>query len=228
VLKELEIRAWANDTASSIVVEDALKRSTAGNSSQTVFFYCSRSPAEPARSSPRSILASLVRQLSSIEPGKPLLPPSISFYKKEEAEGFASGQLKIEDSCRLITQLIGLYPQTTIIIDAMDECDPDTRYELLQALEELLQSASSLLKIFVSSRNDQDIVQMLTSYPNLEIASHRNSHDIALFVNIEVERLTKARKLLRHSTSQAEMKTLIIDEVTEGAHGMYVLCFFDM
>jgi hypothetical protein len=220
VPNESDIKALADDNTSSIVVEDALKSYTAGNSPQPVFFYCSRNPGEPARSSPRSILASLARQLSSVEPGSPLLPPSVNLYKKEQAEGFASGQLQVDDSRQLITQLINLYPQTTIIIDAMDECDPDTRYELLEALEAFLQDSSSLVKIFVSSRNDQDIVLSLSSYPNLEIASYRNSDDIARFVNAEVARLTKARKLLRHSASQAEMKTLIIDKVTEGADGM--------
>lgn len=91
---------------------------------------------------------------------------------------------------------------------------------MLEALEGFLQDSSSLVKIFVSSRDDQDIVLRLSSYPSLKIASHRNSDDIARFVDAEVERLTKARKLLRHSASPVEMKTIIIDKVTKGADGM--------
>jgi hypothetical protein len=206
--------------ASSIVVEDALKSFKAGSSPQPVFFYCSRNSAEPARSDPKAILASLARQLSSLEPGKPLLPPSINLYRKEEAEGFASGQLQVEEIRRLIMQLIELYPQTTIIIDAMDECDPTTRLELLQALEHILQQSPSLVKAFVSSRDDQDIVLQLSGYPNLAIDSQRNSYDIAQFVKAEVERLIQARKLLRYSISQTEMKDMIVDKVIEGAAGM--------
>jgi hypothetical protein len=202
------------------VIQDALKSFEAGNSPQPVFFYCSRNPAEPTRSDPKAILASLARQLSSLGPGKPLLKPTIDLFKKEEAEGFASGQLQIEESCQLIMQLIELYPQTTVIIDAMDECNPTTRLELLQALENVLQASSSLVKVFVSSRDDQDIVLRLSNYPNLEIDSQRNSDDIARFVKDEVERLIQAGKLLRHSSSQAEMKRLIIDKVIEGATGM--------
>jgi hypothetical protein len=117
-------------------------------------------------------------------------------------------------------QLIELYPQTTVIIDAMDECDPMTRLELLQALENVLQVSSSLVKVFVSSRDDQDIVLRLSDYPNLEIDSQRNSDDIARFVKDEVEKLIQARKLLRYSNCQAEMKKLVIDKVIEGAAGM--------
>lgn len=208
------------DTVSSIVIEDALKEFEAGNSPQPVFFYCSRNSAEPARSDPKTILASLARQLSSLEPGKPLLQPSINLYMKEEAEGFASGQLQVDESCQLIMQLIELYPQTTIIIDALDECDSTTRLELLQALEHILQRSASLVKVFVSSRDDQDIVLELSGYPNLAIDSQRNSDDIAQFVRAEVERLIQAKKLLRHSAAQTEMKNMIIDKVIEGAAGM--------
>jgi len=197
-----------------------LKSFKAGNNPQPVFFYCSRNPAEPTRSDPTSILASLARQLSSLGPGKPLLKPTVDLFEKEEAEGFASGQLQIEESCQLIMQLIELYPQTTVIIDAMDECNPTTRLQLLKALENVLQASSSLVKVFVSSRDDQDIVLRLSNYPNLEINSQRNSDDIVRFVKDEVERLIQDGKLLRHSSSQAEMKKLVTDRVIEGATGM--------
>ena len=117
-------------------------------------------------------------------------------------------------------QLIELYPQTTVIIDAMDECNPTTRLQLLKALENVLQASSSLVKVFVSSRDDQDIVLRLSNYPNLEINSQRNSDDIVRFVKDEVERLIQDGKLLRHSSSQAEMKKLVTDRVIEGATGM--------
>src|SRR5215469_2628889 len=109
----------------SIVIEDALNGFRAGHNPRPVFFYSSRNRAEPGRSDPKAILASLARQLSALEPGKPLLKPTLDLYKKKEAEGFASGSLRIEESCALIIQLIEQYPVTTIVIDALDECDPE-------------------------------------------------------------------------------------------------------
>ncbi|KAF2796410.1 hypothetical protein K505DRAFT_415804, partial [Melanomma pulvis-pyrius CBS 109.77] len=238
LLSDPDFKKWKDESASSIlwlhgtqgsgksklisiVIEDALKSFKDGNNPPPVFFYCSRNPAEPTRSDPKAILASLARQLSSLEPGKPLLQPSINLYSKEEAEGFASGHLQVEESCGLIMQLIGLYPQTTVIIDAMDECDPTTRLDLLRALERILQQSPSLVKVFVSSRDDQDIALELSGYPNLVINSQRNSDDIAQFVKAEVERLIQAKKLLRYSANQTEMKNMIIDKVIEGATGMF-------
>ena len=141
-------------------------------------------------------------------------------YEKEEDQGFASGQPGMREVCELIVQLIELYPQTTIVIDAMDECEPQKRGELLGFLETILRDASSLVKIFVSSRNDQDIVYKLKNYPNLQINSRANGSDIERFVEHEVENLVKHGKLLRHSQSPDELKKLIVSETVKGAHEM--------
>ncbi|OAL55020.1 hypothetical protein IQ07DRAFT_608823 [Pyrenochaeta sp. DS3sAY3a] len=206
----------------SIVIEDALKSFEAGHSSKPVFFYCSRNPAEPTRSDPKAILASLARQLSLLEPEKRLLKPTVDLFKRDEAEGFSSGQLQIEECCSLIMQLIELHPHMTIVIDAMDECDPTKRPDLIQALEHILKESSRLVKIFVTSRDDGDIVMKLSNYPNLTISSQRNGADIARFVAVEVERLIQARRLLAYSNSQATMKETIIWEVSRRANGMFL------
>jgi len=206
--------------SSSIVIEDALEGFRAGHNPQPVFFYSSRNKAEPGRSDPKAILASLARQLSSLQPGKPLLQPTIDLYKKKEAEGFASGSLRIEESCALIIQLIEQYPLTTIVIDALDECDPEKRCHLLKSLEKILRESSGLVKMFVSSRDDHDIVLRLQRYPNLEIKSDRNGNDIAAFVKDQTEQLIEDGELLQYSDSPLEMKELIVDKVIEGASGM--------
>jgi hypothetical protein len=216
-LKNIAINA---NVPSSIVIEDALKGFRAGYTPQPVFFYCSRNIAEPGRSDPEAILASLARQLSCLEPGNPLLKPTLDLYKKKETEGFASGSLCLEESCALTIQLTEQYPLTIIVIDALDECDPGKRGDLLRALEQILQKSTSLVKIFVSSRDDRDIVFRFQHYPNLEIKSDRNSDDIAAFVKDQTERLIEYGELLQYSDSQTEMKELILKKVIAGANGM--------
>ena len=208
-------------TLVSIVIEDAMRRSEAGQSPPPVYFYCSRDPAEPQRSDPAAILSSIVRQLSCAEPGLPLLPPVIEKYEKK-GQGFSSQGLQIEESCELITRLIENYPVTTIVIDALDECNPEKREMLLDAIESLLQDSSlGLLKVFLSSRDDQDIACTLREYPNLDLVSSRNSADIEAFVREETNRLVKKQRLLRNSHAKEALKTLIIDQVSRGADGMF-------
>ena len=204
----------------SIVIEDALKDYHSGHSSPPVFFYCSRNPAEPRRANPEAILASIVRQLSGLGPRLPLLDPVVAKYQKKEDQGFASGPLDIDESCALIIQLAEHYPMITLIIDALDECDPGKRAELLDVLEKILRESSGLIKIFISSRDDQDIVFTLKDYPNLEIASDRNKDDVARFVRAEVQKLVKKGKLLRYSCAKEKLTELIVEKVIEGAAGM--------
>jgi len=122
----------------------------------------------------------------------------------------------------LIVQLTECSPLTTIIIDALDECNPEKRADLLDALEMILRDSKNIVKIFISSRNDQDIVFHLKHHPNLEISSDKNSNDIEYFVNTETKRLIQKRKLLKDSTSREEMEELIVRQVIEGASGMWV------
>lgn len=103
------------------MIDDAKHAFNDGHSPAPAFFYCSRNTAEPARSSPDAIVATIAMQLSIPRPGHPLLPPTVAAYHKWEMEAFASGPFRISESCELIIQLIEHYPMTTIVIDALDE-----------------------------------------------------------------------------------------------------------
>lgn len=74
--------------------------------------------------------------------------------------------------------------------------------------------------MFVSSRDDQDIVYKLQDYPNLELSSDRNSGDIAKFVESETYALMSSGALLRYSRNKDELRSKIIKKITDGAHGM--------
>ena len=206
-------------TLVSLVIEDALKRFNAGQGPPPVYFYCSRNAAEAERSDPAVVLGSIARQLASSQPGRPLLGPVVEKWKKK-GQGFSSNGLQAEESCDLIVELTEQYPITTIVIDALDECVPEKRQTLLDALENILQDSMGLVKIFVSSRDDQDLVCTLREYPNLDIISDRNTVDIESFVRTETENLVRKRRLLRNSNARDELKALIIDRVSKGADGM--------
>lgn len=203
------------------MIEDALKRFGAGQGPPPVYFCCSRNAAEVERSDLAVILGRITRQLACIQPGLPLLGPFIEKWKTK-GQGFSSNGLQVEQSCDLILELIEQYPMTTIVVDALDECDLENRQCLLDVFENLLQKSKGLVKIFVSSRDDQDIVCTLREYPNLDIVSERNAVDIESFVRIETKRLVSKRRLLRDSNARDELKAPMIDKVSKGADGMYV------
>jgi hypothetical protein len=202
------------------VIEDVKMAFHNGQSPPPAYFYCSRNTAEPTRSNPETVLASIARQLSSLQPEDPLLPPVVAAYTKREKEGFASGPLRIQESRTLVIQLVEHYQLATIVIDALDECDPERRADLLESLKVMLQESSSLIKIFVTCRDDQDIILHLREYPNLELSSDKNSDDIASFVTAETHALIRKRKLLALSNNKEILKIKIVEQVTNDANGM--------
>ena len=88
-------------------------------------------------------------------------------------DGYPPARLSVTESMELIVTLADLNP-ATIIIDALDECDPNRRQELLQALDEIIQKSANLIKVFVSSRDDIDIVLRLKHSPNVFIQASDN------------------------------------------------------
>ena len=197
-----------------------IARFEAGQSGLPVYFYCTRSAAEPERSNPHAVLASILRQLSCVQPNAPILSPVIERYRSQ-GEGFSSNGLDLDDSRDLIIRLIEDYSMTTIIVDALDECDPLMRQSLLDAFEHILKESLGLVKIFVSSRNDQDIVCALRSYPNMGISSDRNTADIEAYVETETMKLVKNGQLLRNSRAKDKIAASIVQHVSGGADGMF-------
>ena len=197
-----------------------IKKSEAGQSPLPVYFYCTRSAAEPERSKPNAVFASILRQLTCSHPDAPFLTPVIEMYKSR-GEGFNSNGLDLDDSRDLIINLTENYGMTIIIVDALDESDPQLRQSLLDAFEYVLKESAGLVKIFVSSRNDRDIVDTLREYPNLDISSDRNTADIEKYVKSETHSLVKKRQLLRNSSAKEEMAGLIIERLSSGADGMF-------
>ena len=134
--------------------------------SPTAFFYCARSTAEPERGKPAEILGAILRQLCSSKPDRPIRGPVAKEYeiRKQKADEDCSRvkKLSVEDCTRLILKLTKDNP-ATIVIDALDECDEETRHELLEALDMVISNSTELVKVLVSSRDDVDIVSTLSS-----------------------------------------------------------------
>ena len=213
------VKLIVNILRRSIVIEQLIEDFHHGRNPRPIYFYCSRNASEKERSNPTAILASLVRQMSCHEDGSPILEPVREKYAERKKQGFTSTSPSLEESINLIIALTTYRPLTTIVIDALDECDRVSRPDLLQALERIIFCSSNLVKVFVSSRNDQDIVCHLANCPNLEIEAAKNQADIASFVKSEVHRRISRKELLL-GKPLPDLISLIIQKLCDGAHGM--------
>ena len=106
-------------------------------------------------------MGALLRQLASIQSDLDIKNPVTEEYKARRKEAkkdnSALKKLTVQDCTRLIIELTRQYP-ATIILDGLDECEKDTRHELLKAFDEIISQSMEVVKVFVSSRDDIDIV----------------------------------------------------------------------
>ena len=110
----------------------------------------------------------------------------------------------------------------TIFIDALDECCSGKRHELLGALDSLLERSAHLVKVFISSRDDVDIVLRLQKHPNIYINIYDNKDDINRFISARIEKAQTDGRPLKGLVS-SELKTFITENLAMKAGGMYVV-----
>ncbi|PCD33628.1 hypothetical protein AU210_009848 [Fusarium oxysporum f. sp. radicis-cucumerinum] len=152
----------------------------AETSEALAFFYCKRD--EQNRRNPQDILRSILRQLSN--PVKDVERGTIHVALKDLPNRLAlNGTTFDVPTCEnLIGKLIESYSKTTIILDALDECDRITREELMRVLSSLA-NGSSKFRVFISSRHDEDILRHFRGTPFMEMEVTDNEEDISCYVD---------------------------------------------
>lgn len=206
-------------STSSLVVDTLRNAKTAGSREALAFFYCDRN--DPGNSTPEVVLRAIVKQLSCLEQDSDLLKPIVDKYENAKKAGDVSEPLDLDECRDLIIKLLPSYPQTNIVIDALDECHQGTRSRLISALTAIMETAPgmNLVKIFISSRDNDDIVLKLSKLPNIRIDSADNSGDIREFIRSEVKNRIDNRELLRGNVS-SDLRAHVIDTLIQGADGM--------
>lgn len=162
------------------------------------YFYCVRNPAEPLRGQCDAILASLVRQLASSSAESPIFAAVVGKYQDavDGIVGYEDFAWTSDESSAILLELLQHYPAVTIVLDALDEVNPEDRQKLLDVLSELLRKAPNLLKIFVSSRDNCDIALHFEGSPNVYIAAQDNRGDIESFMSVLEDMSNSALKTM--------------------------------
>ena len=160
-----------------------------------------------------------MRQLSVLNSREAILEPVRKIYKAREDDGFDAGELTLKESTALVVELSRYRQLTTIIVDAVDECEEILRLEMLDAFRHILQASSGLVKILVSSREVGDIAYRLQGCINLEVLASKNQADIVRFVDRRVDDLINNKQLLSGMVSD-ELRSEIKQVLGEKAGGM--------
>ncbi|KAK4867436.1 hypothetical protein LT330_000946 [Penicillium expansum] len=210
LLRHQDFREWEDSSSSAVLwlrglagvgktclaskvidhVKDTLSQGK--NHEGFAFYYCSRNDGR--RRDPLSVLSSFVRQLSTTSND----PYNIQKSLRETCESrqLVGAKLDIASCKRILLESLNLFPKTTMVLDALDECDSATRGVLITFLDGLLSAAKNPVKVFVVSRPDEDIRNQFLTRPNIEIQANDNHADIELYLNARILELAQSNKAL--------------------------------
>ncbi|KAI9781928.1 MAG: hypothetical protein M1816_002151 [Peltula sp. TS41687] len=220
----LALAAGAGKTKLASTVVDDMLRALDGqrNDEALAYFYCDRNQMD--RQDSPSVLRSFVRQLSTTRTGDAIQPSLVQLYQQKKQTGFASGILDMKECVDLLLQYVNTYPQTTLILDALDECDPRTRKQLIDALDDILARSLKPIKLFISSRPDEDIKYRFETGPNVGIEATDNQDDINKFVTTKIEENDK----IRRNKLSNELKEDIVSTLSHKSQGMFQWAFLQI
>lgn len=91
--------------------------------------------------------------------------------------------------------MIESHKEVFCVIDALDECHENLRWELIERLESL----GPKLRVLITSRYLDSIAEELETYQRFEIRA--NKADIELFIEHQIRRNRNLRKIVQRSPS---------------------------
>ena len=161
-----------SDTSKAMaLVAEALSQKTRASpeAASVAFFYCHY--IEPEMTKSDIIAQAIIEQLSSSGSEKQVSPGLVRMYEAKTTPG-----MDLKTYTALALSLTERRP-AKIIIDKLDECRPDCRDELLDALRTIVKKSHSPVKILISSRDpagnalDFEDVSTMNLRHSLELAA---------------------------------------------------------
>lgn len=176
----------------------------------TIYFYCNYEEVtwQTTSSIVKSLLKQLLTKFRSLD--SKLLDAfnnDTSLSLKTTEELFAASLLQLET--------------TFIIVDALDECSQDERRCLVGLLKRLLILKCNI-KIFLTSRDEDDLREIFMDNSSYRINVHDTATDITPFITAKIDDLIQKRQILDGNVSPM-LREDLIKTIGGQADGMYVL-----
>lgn len=184
------------------------------------YAYCLRNPAESNRAEPEAIARSLLRQLTCPTSSAPIDVVTQQKYDNLTEDGFEPRSLNLDDCEEMMLEILQRRP-ATIVIDALDECVPERRYELLSLLDRIMSSSGTKVKLIVSSRNQGEVADRMREQKAMSIDTEDNAGDIDLYIETEVDKSINQKGILRGNVTDT-FRSYILERLKQGAQGMCV------
>lgn len=179
------------------------------------YYYCDFRDADSQR--PESVIGALLCQLIlQLESWPTVIDRSMERHTADDGRVYSP---KYEELERLLMQvLISLSPlaagmRVTLVIDALDECSD--REKLLQLLISVANNTGCNIRVFVTSRREPDIEQILKNQPQVPLRESEVDRDVAIYVEHTMKTATGFTKL------NDSLREFVAQSLVSGCNGMY-------
>lgn len=131
--------------------------------------------------------------------------------------------LDLNELAAILFLAVRLSPASYLILDGFDECEKPTRQQIIQLIHEL--SGLKTVKIFLTCREEDEILRSFRGNPTIRISSSALEGDIEAFVKGSVSsRITSGNLRIRNPNLEHE----IVSELVSKARGMFLWVFFQL
>jgi Cdc6-like AAA superfamily ATPase len=208
----------------SVVVDSFLQQNSGQTSPAPIaYFYCTKTSAEAERSNPDEIMRSILRQLTISHGSSSTIHERVlqEYEGRQEVariDGFDTARLQAAECVRLILESTVTNP-ATIVLDAVDEIQPSSRHVLLSSLIQIVQDSLSVVKIFVTSRDDSNIHALLSDAVAVRIQNEHTRKDMDEFVHRKLSSAIRNRRMLNGVVSD-NLKQSLMSALITGAGEM--------
>jgi hypothetical protein len=152
----------------------------------------------------------LIQQLVQRNPD---VPDDLRVLHEAHARNQPPTPPTLTECVRLLRSQLAGCPSVFLVIDALDECDAQTRKELCAQLQNLPESTH----LMITSRYNPELEDQITPSARLEIRA--NGRDIEIYLEDQIEQIPR---LNRHTKTDPELLGLIKRTIRDNAQGMYV------
>lgn len=195
-------------SAPSSLVIDSLTETY--KSVPTIYFYCNYEELE--RQTTTSIIGALLKQLSN-------RCPNLDSYTESIFD--SNNLLNIRTSETAFGATLSRFEKVFVVVDALDECSQEERNSMVTFLTRQVRLKRCQMKVFLTSRPENDLHQLLKGTHHHQINANDTAKDIGPFVEASVQRLIKDKALLGGNVG-VDLAKELVDKISTQSDGMYV------
>ncbi|KAF4779663.1 hypothetical protein HER10_EVM0005702 [Colletotrichum scovillei] len=168
-------------------------------------FYCDRSLV--GRKDIKSILSSYIVQLLAVSRHRDRWHKQLLTFCKDAAASRRS--LEISECERFVRELVNTYPRSILVLDALDECDQRSRAQIVTFFQKLVEDSDRPVKVFISSRPETDLIELMETSSYIQISTSDNHKDIQKYIDLKLSQVGLSPVWKRQSVRSLVRETLL-------------------